>query len=282
MKTRPWGVLLTLLIALLMVAPPAFAQDENEEDIPDPGIPPKGLSVKMFVHYVKNHEKAGVITAGATEASYIYSGYHWDDPDGADNQGIPYLVNFNYPVRKSPGLVANQAQSSIDQSFRTWVDAQDIGSTRLLYRNAGSTGSNGGRYDRKNVISWKGLRSGTIAVTYVWYNPTTKAIAEFDMLLNANYSWSVTAPDMTGVFYDPNGPTNNGLNSTYGDPINTGIPNTFDIQDIITHEAGHTLMLDDIYEAGAESLTMFGYSSYGELNKDTLLRGDYLGLNYIY
>ncbi len=282
MTKRLLAIFLSGMIALTMIAQPVFAQNGNEQDAPDPGTPPKGVAVKTFIHYDKKPSQSGLVIAGATNETYSYSGYHWADPNGSDNQGIKYYVNLNYSARKSPGLNRTAAKNAIDASFSTWVNAQDAGPNPLLYQDSGSTTASGGKYDRKNVISWKALRGGTIAVTYVWYNTTTGEILEFDMLINNNYAWSVTSPDMTGILYDPNGPADDGTDGTYGDPINAGLSNPFDIQNIITHEAGHTLMLDDLYESGAESLTMFGYSSYGELSKDTLQRGDYLGLNYIY
>ncbi len=87
---------------------------------------------------------------------------------------------------------------------------------------------------------------------------------------------------MTGVAYDPNGPANDGVNGAYGDPLNRGVVSTFDVRDIMTHEAGYTLMLNDLYHSTDIDLTMYGYAYYAELKKDTLGYGDFLGLNAIY
>jgi len=246
--------------------------------------------VKIFIHQEKEQGKpqdTEVATGGlTTDPSYSYGGILWQDPNGADNSGIPYYVNLNFSTLKSPNLTNTAARNAITNSFRTWVDSQDtkVLSTKgsLLYKDAGLTALTGGRLDGKNVISWKPLRTGYIAVTYVWYYTATGYIAEFDILLNNSYAWSYSEPNMTGVAYDPNGPANDGIGGTYGDPVNTGVTNTFDVRDIMTHEAGHTLMLNDLYDSTDADLTMYGYASYAELKKDTLGYGDFLGLNAIY
>ena len=56
----------------------------------------------------------------------------------------------------------------------------------------------------------------------------------------------------------------------------------FDVQDIATHEAGHTLMLDDLYMSSASALTMYGYGSFGETYAISLGTGDISGINAIY
>ncbi len=50
----------------------------------------------------------------------------------------------------------------------------------------------------------------------------------------------------------------------------------------MTHEAGHWLMLSDLYNGRDSLLTMYGYGDYGELYKDTLAYGDELGVEKIY
>jgi len=50
----------------------------------------------------------------------------------------------------------------------------------------------------------------------------------------------------------------------------------------MTHEAGHWLMLGDLYNSTDSELTMYGYGSTRELKKDTLGYGDELGVEYIY
>ena len=56
----------------------------------------------------------------------------------------------------------------------------------------------------------------------------------------------------------------------------------YDAQDILTHEIGHWLGLDDIYDSTQKDLTMYGYGRKGELKKNTLETGDILGIQSLY
>jgi hypothetical protein len=264
---------LALLAACLGTAGTVWAKD-NEEDSLDPGPPPKGMAVKVFKHPVKGEAK-GLDRVDSTliyhgdpsddSTQYGYSGIRWQY-----TSKIPYWVNTNYNTRTSKGLTKNEAISSIDLSFKTWTAAKST----LGYSNAGPTSAKAPKLDGKNVVGWKALQLGYIAVTYVWYYTATGYIAEFDMLFNDAYAWDYTVP-----LYNSTG--------SYVDPYNLGISNAFDLRNIGTHEAGHTLMLDDIYDdTGTDTreklLTAYGYGSYRELIKDTLQAGDYLGVNSIY
>ena len=60
------------------------------------------------------------------------------------------------------------------------------------------------------------------------------------------------------------------------------VQNTYDAQNILTHEIGHWFGLDDHYTTEYQENTMYGYGSKNEVKKDTLTIGDVLGLNLIY
>ena len=64
--------------------------------------------------------------------------------------------------------------------------------------------------------------------------------------------------------------------------IQTGLSTAYDVQNIMTHEAGHWLMLLDLYQWRTQKLTMYGYGALGELQKRTLGVGDELGIDQIY
>ncbi len=276
---------LALLLATIGGAGTVLAKDKDE-DVPDPGLPPKGMAVKVFVHPVKGEargldreEAPAIIQENPSNdaTQFGYSDILWQDPSN-----IRYWVNTNYSTRTSRGLATKaEAVAAINSAFDTWEAAQatqtDGARTgpAVVYTNAGATSATGPKFDGKNVVAWKSLRIGYIAVTYVWYYTATGYIAEFDMLFNNSYAWDYTPP--AGIDSDP---------ATYEDPTNLGPVSTYDLRDIGTHEAGHTLMLDDIYDdndnvPGEELLTMYGYGSFRELLKDTLQRGDHLGVCYI-
>jgi len=92
------------------------------------------------------------------------------------------------------------------------------------------------------------------------------------------FAWSYTLPSVT---HDLTGPATSDPDR-YSDPVNLGVANTYDIQNIMTHEAGHWIMLSDLYNNKDSALTMYGYGSKGELKKDTLGYGDELGVERVY
>ncbi len=112
-----------------------------------------------------------------------------------------------------------------------------------------------GKYDGKNsIVFGYYLYPGVIAVTSTWYYSNTGQILEFDMLLNSAYRW--------------------------GDATVT--PGVMDLQNIATHELGHSIGMNDIYDGACDNVTMYGYSNYGDTNKRTLETADITGLLTLY
>ena len=113
------------------------------------------------------------------------------------------------------------------------------------------------RVDGKNVAGFGPYsQSNVIAVTTVWgyfSGPTQwKEIVEWDMLFNTNFKWGITSSD------------------------------AMDIQNIGTHEMGHSAGLGDLYTTSCSIETMYGYSGYGEITKRTLETGDIAGIKSLY
>jgi len=96
--------------------------------------------------------------------------------------------------------------------------------------------------------------TGVIAVTTVWYNPATKAIVEFDVMFDTDWTWGDATIDSTKM----------------------------DLQNIATHELGHGVGLADVYDTACSAVTMYGYSNYGETQKRTLESSDIKGLQTLY
>ena len=82
---------------------------------------------------------------------------------------------------------------------------------------------------------------------------------EFDIVFNTYYSWGIDPDGEGGVTI-----------------------NEFDIQNVGTHEAGHTLVLEDLYVWKHSELTMYGYTTEGETKKRSLGLGDMLGVQKLY
>jgi len=113
--------------------------------------------------------------------------------------------------------------------------------------------------DGRNEVSFGSYpQEGVIAVTRIWgifYGPPSgRYIDQFDILFNTAYSWG-DAADNAGLM---------------------------DFQNIATHELGHGVGLADIYDSGCGTVTMYGYSNYGETQKRTLELPDIKGLETLY
>ena len=125
----------------------------------------------------------------------------------------------------------------------------------ILYNSGGCPG---GKEEHRranyghNLVSW-GDAEDSIATCYFWYYLDTGRLVEFDIVFEDDYVWS-----------------------------STGEVGKYDVQNIATHEFGHTLSLGDLYGSGDTEKTMYGYASPGETKKRTLHKDDIDGICYIY
>ena len=206
-------------------------------------FPNDAIISKTFITYVDPIGVPGEDTYNV----YDYSGIHW-----SEGSVVTYFVNTKgAPVG---------ATTAIFNAFETW-DLEI--NTNLFSDDNVETISRvkGNRFDGKNVISWGRLRRGVIAMATVWYNRDTSEIVEFGIVFNTAYTWGIDADGEGEEYY---------------------LGNAFDVQNIATHEAGHTLMLLDLYIPEANVLTMYGYGAYGETYAMSLGDGDISGIRYIY
>ena len=147
----------------------------------------------------------------------------------------------------------------------------------------GTTRKEAGTLDETNVVSWADITQDyprAIAVTFIWSYRYGRQIAEVDTIMNSGFEWSYTDPKVT---QDLSGPAVADP-SRYTDPADpkVGVAGTYDIRNIMTHEAGHWIMLGDLYNSTDSRLTMYGYGSMAEIAKDTLGYGDELGVEKAY
>jgi Matrixin len=98
----------------------------------------------------------------------------------------------------------------------------------------------------------------TLAVTYTWR--WTDGFVESDTLFNTSFSWANLGAEGDGCY------------ETAG--------NVYDIQNIGTHEFGHTYGLG--HPSGARFETMYAYGYSGETLKRSLASGDKAGANFLY
>jgi hypothetical protein len=207
-------------------------------------FPEDTLREKTFITY---YGTPLGIPGTSTYNVYAYSGIHW-----ANGKVVTYSVN--------PKGAPTNAIIAVKNAFETWDE--EIGD-RLFNDDVqvASLKLAGNKYDGKNVVSWGRLGRGIIAQATVWYNSRTSEIVEFGIVFSTAYKWGI---------------------DTDGEDSGYTLIGAFDVQNIATHEAGHTLMLEDLYMSGASALTMYGYGDYGETYAISLGVGDISGIKAVY
>ncbi len=245
-------VLAVFLVAL--IATSSFSVALAKPAVP----PPKDIEKAVFIHYKApaKPDWAGPKKPKQEDEGYklFRGGVKWAD----EALPVSYLINKN-SVPTGINLNPDAAVAEIKAAFEAW----DAETSKELYNNTvGTTDEVGASLDGNNIITWVDLgSSNTIAVTTFWYYRSTKELVEFDMEFNTRFAWGID-PDGEGTEYV--------------------LIDAMDIRNIATHEAGHTLVLDDLYQDQYAQMTMYGYSDYGEVKKISLEQGDIDGLHKLY
>ncbi|MBU1159839.1 matrixin family metalloprotease [Patescibacteria group bacterium] len=225
---------------------PASEQGKNHWQAPgnSPVIGENGdLERVDFIHYAKPENPGKPIKPPKTESCYKLMGVKWKDFP------INYVINPLNPE----GLSENFVVSTIFSSTETWDDAVSMELVKDNYQIDYSSAY--GAQDYKNAIVFGDYpNDNVIAVTSVWYSPRGKKIVEFDMLFNTRFDWGDAS-------------------------INSAL---MDLQNIAVHEFGHGVGLSDLYNSTCAEVTMYGYSTEGEIKKRTLEIPDINGLQALY
>ncbi|MEK6691186.1 MAG: matrixin family metalloprotease [Nitrospirota bacterium] len=158
--------------------------------------------------------------------------------------------NITYYVNSSGG--PSNSLSAIQSSMQTWTDV-NTSSFNFIY--GGSTSSTAhGTYDGVNIVTFGSMGStGTLAVNAYWYYVSTGQMIDSDIKFNTNYSWATS-----------------------------GSSSAYDVQNVGTHEFGHSLCLKDLYNSADSEKTMYGYASSGETKKRDLHSDDIAGVTFLY
>lgn len=236
-------VAIVAVILFASVFVAASAQSQAAED--------KGPLEKItFIHYKKGFEKSAAGPAKAKPVScygYLASGAKWKTIE-------PYLVN----PTNSDGLNQNFVFSAVTAGAAEWekYGGNIFGEASIDY-DAQYVED---KTDGKNTVSFGNYpNNGVIAVTNVWGyfggSPRTRQLVEWDMLFNDTYF-------------------------TFGDA--TATPSLMDLQNIATHEIGHSAGMNDQYSTKCYLETMYGYSSEGDIAKRDLYTEDITGIRKLY
>ena len=161
---------------------------------------------------------------------------------------VSYAVNPS----NSQGLSEEFVLGTLSASSEAWDAAT---SSELLNAPSVDYTAQYGVQDYQNAVAFGDYSdSNVIGVTTVWYTRVGKRIVEFDMLFNTRFQWGDAS-----------------LN-----------PALMDLQNIATHEFGHSVGMSDIYSASCTAVTMYGYSNNCDIAKRTLEQPDAAGLQKMY
>ena len=140
---------------------------------------------------------------------------------------------------------------AIRRAAATWTN---VTGSPFVFSYAGTTvNSAHGSDDGVNLVNFGKLQLGTLAENAYWYNPTTGRMLDSDLMFNTRYRWATT---VAAGYYD--------------------------VQNIATHELGHSLSLEDLYGPNDTAKTMYGWAASGETKKRTLTADDINGITYLY
>lgn len=256
-------IALLTLILLLGISPNATlakksmtAEDElipeKDGDYAEPGRP--GMRVRVFVHNPKSHRlPSPSLVCSDPESEALVGRTGWKIPSGE----WKYNLNlFNVPssvgTSNFPAIATN--------GFNTWTSALATSSSKPILVRGSDTTISRTRYDKLNVIAFGRISGSALGVTYIRYYVSSGLVTDVDTIINRKYLWGW-----------------NGGNST-----SCPSANSYDVQDILTHEQGHWYGLDDEYETAYVDNTMYGYGAINEVKKNTLTTGDSNGIKLIY
>lgn len=170
---------------------------------------------------------------------------------GYSHTGWKWTTVENYRVDTwNPQGISGTTIVSI---FQTSGDAWDNQVAANIYGSvsAGGSRANIAVYDGVNQFGWKDLSSTTIASTWTWKSSSSISALESDAGYNTDFSWSTS-----------------------------GASGSMDLQNIATHELGHTFGMG--HSSSGTCLTMYPSGSNGETQKRTLGDGDINGIRARY
>lgn len=249
------------LIATFLTLTPSLASashnpQSNDNQIPerngvynDPNHP--GVKVRVFVHpeKIEKAQSAALVCNLADPES--------NTPISATGWHLSSNWTYNLNPRSVPSSVGSANLVTIAQNgFSDWnlASGNKVNFTRgadtLVTRQA---------YDGKNIISWGRTSGSALGVTYTRYYSSSGQVVDVDTIMNNKFSWK------------------------WSNSITCSDPNAYDAENILNHELGHWLGLDDEYDAANfQHATLYGYGSKGEVKKNTLTTSDTQGAYSIY
>jgi hypothetical protein len=160
----------------------------------------------------------------------------------------------SYSIDRDTIPVSLGWDASIFAAAQTWNNVSPSHFELVFYPNEGSN----------NVISYQVPPNPEfLAQVYPYYFNPFVYITEKKLDINPYFDWD------TNNVPDNNDPDTNG--TSY-----------FNVQNIVTHELGHFLQLEDMFTESCSSVTMYRYVNPGEIKKITLDVADMEAINWQY
>jgi hypothetical protein len=216
------------------------ADDDDEDDLEDPL--PDWVELRVFIHGPRVVKRNHLGTCRPSENS---DEDHFEETEWHLSGPIVWSLNRS---TVPPGL-SGSVDSVLNQSSNTWGGG--------LFSQGPDTSARRPRFDGVNAILWKRLGRRTLGRTSVWYSRRTGELLEVDTVFNNRVPWAI-------------------FNSS---PECQSSPDAYDFQNVATHEFGHWVGLDDLFDNLDRDLTMYAFSAGGEVKKRTLGLGDISGKN---
>jgi hypothetical protein len=169
--------------------------------------------------------------------------------DGVEIKWDTGNVTFHINTSEGP----TQSLFAIQLAMQTWTDVNTSYFT-FVYGGTTTSTAYGANDDGINIVVFGPMgATGVLAENTFWYYADSGYIIDSDIKFNTDYTWGTD-----------------------------GSAGIYDVQNVGTHELGHSLSLDDIYDAADSEKTMYGYVSAGETKKRTLHQDDIDGISYLY
>lgn len=216
----------------------------------------RSLEKKIFVHPRGKSYEAKPPRAGGPDKDkgnknlQCYSTY---------GKEVKWKTTPDYVIdtTNNSGMTGDFVTNTFSKSVNTWDGEVDMNLNGG--HTTGPTDWDGDTPDGRNEISFGSYSdNNTIAVTVIWGyfsgRPQDREIIEFDILFNNYFTWGNADSDST----------------------------LMDFENIAVHELGHGFGLEDMYESECSEVTMYGYSSEGEIKKRNLEPDDIEGINKVY
>ncbi len=203
---------------------------------------------QLRAHKIEIINDSGVIGIKSIPGTYIYEengcGFEYTGTH-LDSNDFPYTYRVNQNCADLTG-----EGTEVEDAFQTW---ESLSNSNLDFTRGADCSTTSYSQNSVNEIFWgTSLGASEMAATYTWTSGSE--ITEFDIEFNDDeFTW-----------------------------CNGQVSNQADVQNIATHEIGHTIHLSDLYDSSNNQQTMY-YTSYTyEIKKRTLESGDSWGAQYIF